>query len=242
MDNQQIATQADGHWNGGSEVSSDKDRIAHNLQMLASEQVVLTQFNIASISESNTRASLYLAVSSGGIVSLSFIGQYSRFGDEFYAFALGLFPIVFFLGAITFARMVDIAVQNVVYTKGMNRIRHYYTQLAPELYDYFVLSTNDDYRGAARTMGTLTAHPAVRPWWTGFVTTAGMVALLNSLTGGVLVAMVSFLAFDEPVLVATAVWFVAFVLLIYAHLRYEMRRWRDLDRRVKAKFPSDPEA
>ena len=50
------------------------------------------------VSEANGRASIYLAALSSNLIALAFIGQMSRLGAAFYAFALILLPVLAFVG------------------------------------------------------------------------------------------------------------------------------------------------
>jgi hypothetical protein len=50
------------------------------------------------VSEANGRASIYLAALSSNLIALAFIGQMSRLGTAFYAFALILLPVLAFVG------------------------------------------------------------------------------------------------------------------------------------------------
>ena len=59
------------------------------------------------VSEANGRASIYLAALSSNLIALAFIGQMSRLGTAFYAFALILLPVLAFVGAVTFVRLVQ---------------------------------------------------------------------------------------------------------------------------------------
>jgi hypothetical protein len=56
------------------------------------------------VSEANGRASIYLAALSSNLIALAFIGQVSRLGPAFYAFALILLPVLAFVGLVTFVR------------------------------------------------------------------------------------------------------------------------------------------
>ena len=58
------------------------------------------------VSEANGRASIYLAALSSNLIALAFIGQMSRLGTAFYAFALILLPVLAFVGTVTFLRLV----------------------------------------------------------------------------------------------------------------------------------------
>src|SRR3954451_12145534 len=59
------------------------------------------------VSEANGRASIYLAALSGNLIALAFVGQMSRLGAAFYAFALILLPVLAFVGVVTFLRLVQ---------------------------------------------------------------------------------------------------------------------------------------
>ena len=50
------------------------------------------------VSEANGRASIYLAALSGNLIALAFVGQMSRLGAAFSAFALILLPALAFWG------------------------------------------------------------------------------------------------------------------------------------------------
>ena len=56
-------------------------------------------------------------------------------------------PVVFFLGVTTIARLSQVNWEDATWVQGMNRIRHAYLELAPELEPYFVTSRYDDELG-----------------------------------------------------------------------------------------------
>jgi hypothetical protein len=65
------------------------------------------------VSESNGRASIYLAALSGNLIALAFVGQMSRLGAAFYAFALILLPVLAFVGVVTFVRLVQSSIEDI---------------------------------------------------------------------------------------------------------------------------------
>ena len=89
--------------------------------------------------ESMSRASIFIAALSGSVIALALVGQATDFGDGFVAFALVLLPVVFFLGASTFAGSTK-QLRRLGLGQGMNRIRNAYLELAPGLEPYFVTS------------------------------------------------------------------------------------------------------
>ena len=126
------------------------------------------------VSEANGRASIYLAALASNLIALAFIGQMSRLGTAFYAFALILLPVLAFVGTVTFMRLVQSSVEDIAFAHRIALLRSYYLRIAPELEPYLVVvrearpgaTANDVRLGAAAWQLTLTA--------------AGMVAVVNS--------------------------------------------------------------
>jgi hypothetical protein len=125
------------------------------------------------VSEANGRASIYLAALSSNLIALAFIGQMSRLGAAFYAFALILLPVLVFVGVVTFLRLVQSSLEDIAFAHRIALLRDLYLRLSPELEPY-VLAVRGG-RGATpeRARPTPTA-------WQLTLTTAGMVAVVNS--------------------------------------------------------------
>jgi hypothetical protein len=126
------------------------------------------------VSESNGRASIYLAALSSNLIALAFIGQMSRLGAAFYAFALILLPVLAFVGVVTFLRLVQSSIEDIAYAHRIGRLRSFYLQVSPELEPYLVVVPET--RSAAPFEGKRLAASA----WQLTLTAAGMVAVLNS--------------------------------------------------------------
>jgi hypothetical protein len=126
------------------------------------------------VTEANGRASIYLAALSGNLIALAFIGQMSRLGAAFYAFALILLPVLAFVGVVTFLRLVQASIEDIAYAHRIARLRDFYLQLSPELEPYLVVVRES--RSAARFDAERLAPSA----WQLTLTAAGMVAVINS--------------------------------------------------------------
>jgi hypothetical protein len=136
-------------------------------------------FNLASaravtVSEANGRASIYLAALSGNLIALAFIGQMSRLGTAFFAFALILLPVLAFVGVVTFLRLVQSSIEEIAYAYRIGLLRNFYLRLSPELEPYMVVV-----RGTRSTLSFDEETPAPRAWQLT-LTVAGMVAVVNS--------------------------------------------------------------
>jgi hypothetical protein len=129
------------------------------------------------VSEANGRASIYLAALSGNLIALAFVGQMSRLGAAFYAFALILLPVLAFVGVVTFLRLVQSSIEDLAYARRIALLRSFYLRHSPELEPYLVVLTE--------------ARPAPSPGaWQLTLTAAGMVAVINSVVIGACVGLV----------------------------------------------------
>jgi hypothetical protein len=123
------------------------------------------------VSEANGRASIYLAALSGNLIALAFVGQISRLGAAFYAFALILLPVLAFVGVVTFVRLVQSSIEDLTYATRIALLRSFYLRVSPELEPYLVVA-----KPAASAHGERLAPSA----WQLTLTAAGMVAVVNS--------------------------------------------------------------
>jgi hypothetical protein len=138
------------------------------------EHFTLQTARAVTVSEANGRASIYLAALSSNLIALAFIGQMSRLGVTFYAFALILLPVLAFVGVVTFLRLVQSSVEDIAYAHRIGMLRSYYLRVSPELEPYFVVVPRT--RSAAPPEGERLAPGA----WQLTLTAAGMVAVVNS--------------------------------------------------------------
>jgi hypothetical protein len=96
------------------------------LQFMATEHSVLQAARSATIFETGGRTAVFLGTVSSSLVALAFVGQISRLGTAFFAFALVVLPTLFFLGLVTFERAMQLGTEEPIYAAGMSRIRHFY--------------------------------------------------------------------------------------------------------------------
>jgi hypothetical protein len=153
----------------------------HALQILMTEHWSLLASRSMGYTEAMSRASIFVAALTGSVVALALVAQATDVGREFVAFALVLLPVVYFLGVVTFARLLQNGWEDGIWVQGMNRIRHAYLELAPELEPYFVTSRYDDDTGV---LISAIARPRVTVPLQGFVAIPGVVAVLDSVVAG----------------------------------------------------------
>jgi hypothetical protein len=177
---------------------------------------------------------MFLSALSGSVVALALVAGATGFSDGFMTFAVLLLPVVLLAGVGTFMRLVAINSEDVRWVIGMNRLRHAYLAAAPDLRPYFVTGSSDDEAGIMTTFG---AVPGPGGFVHEFVTTPGLVAVVDGVVAGALAAVIAVrFGVDASVTLAGAVAIgLLTVLLLAIHQYRRVVRPRSL---LDARFPS----
>lgn len=202
---------------------------------LTTEHFTLQGARSQTASESASRASLYILSVSSTLVALGFIGQPAQVGTAFHVFALTVLPTLYVLGLFTFVRLVECGAEDFRYAVAINRIRHYYKEIAGDRANLFLLSGHDDGRGVFE-------NAAVQPEGRKqFFTFATVVAVINSVVGGSAIAIALGAVADAPLGVSAGVGGLAALGSLVALLRYADRLLEERTGRTESIFPSPPE-
>ena len=128
-------------------------------------------------------------------------------------------PAVFLLGEFTFAALLRNTLENLVLLRQMQRIRSYYRTLVPEAEQFFGQAAEEERISAAMATVGLRARPA------GLLFTgASVLAAINSMVGGVGVALLAAKVASLATGAALAVGITAAVVLFGLHLLYQQQR------------------
>jgi len=203
--------------------NADGDRDRQFMAALTAEHATLQSARSATIAESAARSSLYVTTLSSSVVALALVAQATQFGDGFIAFALTVLPVVFFLGAVTYARLLQTGIEDVVYARSISRIRRFYAQIDPKNADYFRETSLDQV--GLRSVGLFTVR------WQQFLASAATVAIVNAVVGGVVVALLIGEAFRPALTVSAALGTIVAAVLgavFFAHHRRALRRAGDM--------------
>jgi len=204
------------------------------ITMMTTEHYNLQSGRSMTVSDINGRTALFIGAVSSTLIALAFIGNISHLGTAFFVFSLVLFPSLVFMGLVSFERVLQSEIEDIIYARGMNRIRHFYLEHAPQMQPYFVLSAHDD-QGVPYNLGV---HQS---WWQIFLTTAGMITVINSVLVGGFVGLLLSALLSWPLLVCTSAGVVAFLLSIVLHQRHQWGQWKRLQRELPTQFPSQPQ-
>jgi hypothetical protein len=202
------------------------------LTALSTEHFTLQGARSQTMSESSARASVYVFAVSSALVALGFIGQLSEVGDVFNVFALTVLPTLYLLGVVTFVRLVECGAEDFRYGLAINRIRHYYQEVAGDRADLFLLSGHDDGAGVFENMGI----PAEgrKPYF-AFSTA---VIVINSVVGGTAVALALGAFLDASLGIAAGAGGVAAIASVVGWLRYAGRLLETSATETEPLFPS----
>jgi len=77
------------------------------VSIMTTEHYNLQSGRSMTISESNGRSSLFVGAVSSGLIALTFVGQIAHLGTAFFVFSLIVIPTLFFMGLITFERVLQ---------------------------------------------------------------------------------------------------------------------------------------
>ncbi len=212
-------------------VSTQVDRQAL-LTALTTEHYNLQGARASTLSESTSRAGLYVSALSSSLIALGFISQVDKFGSAFRVFSLIVLPTLYVLGIFTFVRLVQSSAEDLWYGRAINRIRHYYLEIAREEASRFTLGGHDDLLGVLANMGL--ARPSR---WQMFFALAEMISFLNAVVGGSTAAFVISILGGSIALAGGGGVLVG-LLSVYLCYRWEDHFHRLASERTQAQFPS----
>lgn len=179
------------------------------LSALVTEHFALQSAASSTIGESGSRASIYLAALSSGLVAIGFS---SSSPAVLAVIASTVFPTIFILGLFTVVRLIDTSIANVVALQRIESIRRFYLELHPRAAEFFPYETGP----RARSLGVRYSG------WSILFTTASMITVVNAVLAGATAAL---LLAMNGVPGAVAVGIIVGVVILLALLWYQARRF-----------------
>jgi hypothetical protein len=168
----------------------------------------------STISESTSRATMFLSAVSGGLVALGLVAAAAKTGVAFYMFGLILLPTLAFVGLATFHRVLQSGLEDLAYAHRIAQLRDYYFDHAPELAGYLL---NPAERLPSPGLGI--------GLWQQFVTVAGMVAVITSVLAGSAGGLLAAVASGHSLVAALVVGLVVAASALTGLMRYQNSAW-----------------
>ena len=207
-----------------SALERDSQAIERTLTVLTTEHYTLQMVRNSTVSEASNRAAQYFATLSAVLIALGLIAQVAR-SDVILAMALVLLTAIYAVGLISFWRTTETSVEDIRCALGIARIRRYYRDVAPAAAPYFA-PPPPGVRGVLADAGQAIwagsrRPPILRP----FLSTAGMINLVNGFVFGGALGVLASLA-GGGALVSGVVGAAGAVVSIGAFSVHHMSAWR----------------
>jgi hypothetical protein len=212
----------------GETKASAGEPSAASVSFVTTEHFTLQGARSQTVSEANGRMSIFLGAVSGGLIALGLMATAARIDTAFYALALTLLPTLTFVGFVTFDRVLQNGLEDLIYAVRIARLRGFYFEHAPEL-DAYLVSVSPERRLMIEGAGG-----GGRGWWQHFLTVAGMAAVITSMLAGASVALLVAAVADDSLAVALAAGGAVAVVALGGMMRHLDAAWRLHLRRIGA--------
>jgi small basic protein len=213
-------------------------RDSEAIQILATEHWSLLATRALTYQESLGRVNMFLTILSGAVIALALVAQADHFGPTFVVVAIFMLTVVFFTGVATIRRLLMLNRDDYKWVVGMNRLRHAYLDIHPELEPNFITSPHDDLQGALLTLGLdPVSAPTLGTVFHGFVTLPGMLGVIVAAVGGAIAGLAA-AGFGAEAYVVLLVGGAAFVASLAGMLWSGSRSFRRYGPAVEPRFPT----
>jgi len=211
-------------------------------QILATEHWSLIAGRSLAYNEAFTRAGMFLTFLSASLIVVGFLVSSDRFAEAVIPIVILLLAVNVFVGMATLGRIFDAGLEELSAVRGMNRIRHAYTEMIPGIQRYFIASIHDDRMGVATVYGggRRQLSPVVGILH-GLTTTGGMVGSIDCVLFAALIAVIS-LGLGAPLGLALGLSVGAFVVGFIVFIAWGYRTVARMTLFDDPMFPSPPES
>lgn len=162
------------------------------ITLLTTEHWSLLSARSLAYNEAFVRAGMFLTFLSMSFVALALVAQAVALGQAFLSIAAVVLTFDVVIGITTFLRISGANLDDLRAVHGMARIRHAYTQITPIVTPYFTTPTHDDIDAVVTVYSPISERMAGQIMY-GLTSSLGMIGLIVSLIGGVLVTVLAML-------------------------------------------------
>src|SRR3954470_4464786 len=182
------------------------------LSIVTTEHFTLQGARATAISDANGRTGFFLPTLSAVTVALALAAQTAGgISEASVLCAVILLPILLFIGLATFERLLQLAIENIRCVVAINRLRHYYLEIAPELQSHITLSPFDDMAGVLASLGSVRTR--MRPWDL-VISNAGIIGVVDALLAAIVTGLITWFLTNQLIVPFAAAIAVGAVLLL----------------------------
>ncbi len=200
------------------------------VSFMLAEYELLTDARASTIAQNENRLNFFIAVTSGSAALIAFFTNEGTLHDiAFRSITLFVMFLLFLFGLVTSKRLIEGTISIVTYTRGLNRVRRYFSNIDRGIVDYLILPINDD----------VPQFGAV-----GFLTSKGSGVNLTVVPILVSSALIAFIIAITLDLIGISLWFVtatgfvSFFLALIAHYLYYKHTLEKARRNTVVMFPA----
>ena len=208
------------------------------IQILATEHWSLLATRALTYQESLGRVNMFLAILSGAVIALALVAQADHFGPAFISIAIFMLTVVLFAGIFTIARLMTLNRDDFRWVLAMNRLRHAYLDLHPELESHFTTSAHDDFSGVLQTLGIGASGSArLGSAFHGLQTLPGMLTVIVAAVAGAIGGLLG-VGFGAPAVAVLLTGIALFVVVEVSMFAWGRRAVTRLDPTLAPRFPT----
>jgi hypothetical protein len=221
-----------------TEMAPSRPSQSEAIQILATEHWSILATRALTYQESLGRVNIFLTILSGAVIALALVAQADHFGAAFISIAIFMLAVVLVVGVFTVARLMSLNRDDFRWVLAMNRLRHAYLELHPELEPSFTTSQFDDLPGALHTLGIETSGAdRLGTMFHGLQTLPGMLSVVVAAVAGAIGGLIAY-GFGAPVVVVLLAGIVAFLFAVLLLAWWGRRAVRGLDPTLAPRFPT----
>jgi hypothetical protein len=184
---------------------------------VTTEHFTLQGARTTTVTESTSRATIFVGAVSAGMVALGLIATATKIGVAFYAFGLILLSTLSLVGFLTFDRVLQSGLEDFVYAERIVRLRAYYFDSAPELTAYLASVP------PSRRLAMQGLHWG---YLQGFRTVAGMIGVVTAVLTGAAAGLIAALAAGHAAVAGFATGGAVGVAVLAGLMWYQHLAWQ----------------
>ena len=210
----------------------DRETLDPKTTALIAEYEALQKAREIVLSVTESRVNFFFASISGIAVLLALLAQLLD-RNVLVSITFVVAVSLLLLGIVTFVRAVEGHIANLIYVRGMNRIRRYFVTLFPDIKPYFILPIRDDiprFRSVGFSASRLSS------WFT----LASIVAVSNSVLAGIITGiLVHLYAQQSGMALSGTIGVFAFWVCILLHQSFISYRLKKAEKETEVLFTDD---
>jgi hypothetical protein len=188
---------------------------------VTTEHNALQSARAAAITESTSRAGIFMGAVSAGLIALSLTATVTKQRTGFYILSAVLLSSLAFIGFATFDRVLRSGIEAVHYGERIARLRAYYFDIAPELTQYLASLPSPRHRAIRALEGRR---------WRFYRTLAGMIGTVTAVLAGVAAGTITEVVSGNSVFRGWVTAGVVGVAVLAALILVHDRVWRQASR------------